>query len=98
MSTEIDPEGQETNALFAAANFRGARVLEVGCGAGRLTRRYAAVVRYAAGVDPALEELTTAKRDWQADRTRRPAFAQAGASALPFAAEAFDIVVFGWSL
>jgi ubiquinone/menaquinone biosynthesis C-methylase UbiE len=87
MATDIDPEGRETQELFAAAEFRGARVLEIGCGAGRLMRRYADVARLAVGVDSALEGLP-----------RQLSCAQASASALPFPDRAFELVIFGWSL
>ena len=37
---QLDPEGHEVAALAEAApDLAGARILEVGCGAGRLTRR-----------------------------------------------------------
>jgi ubiquinone/menaquinone biosynthesis C-methylase UbiE len=85
--TEIDPEGRETQELFAAADFRGARVLEIGCGAGRLMRRYAGVARSAVGVDSAVDTLP-----------RELPCLQAGATALPFADGSFEVVVFGWSL
>lgn len=87
MATDIDPEGRETQQLFAAANFRGARVLEIGCGSGRLMRRYVHVARLAVGVDSALDALP-----------RDLACMQAGASALPFPDQAFEVVIFGWSL
>jgi ubiquinone/menaquinone biosynthesis C-methylase UbiE len=98
MAMDVDPEGRETQALFAAAGFRDARVLEIGCGGGRLTRRYASSVRSAVGVDSALEGLVTAKHECPADLTRRLAFVQTGARALPFRGAAFDVVLFGWSL
>lgn len=98
MGMDIDPEGRETQALFAVADFREARVLEIGCGAGRLTRRYASVVRSAVGLDSALESLVTARRECPADLTHRLALVQTGAPALPFADTTFDVVVFGWSL
>lgn len=87
MATDIDPEGRETHELFSAADFRGARVLEIGCGAGRLMRRYANVARLAVGVDSALDSLPP-----------RLACVQAGAFALPFTGGFFDVVLFGWSL
>ena len=87
VATDIDPEGRETQELFDAANFRGARVLEIGCGGGRLMRRYAGVARFAVGVDSAVENLP-----------RLLACTQAGASALPFLDQTFEVVVFGWSL
>lgn len=87
MATDIDPEGRETQELFAAAEFSGARVLEIGCGAGRLMRRYAHVARSAVGVDADLNSLRGSL-----------ACVQAEAFALPFADHSFEVVVFGWSL
>lgn len=98
MHTAIDPEGRETAALFAAADFRGASVLEIGCGNGRLTRRYAATTRRAVGLDPSAESVNAAHRDRPADLMRRLVYVQAGASALPMAEAEFDVVLFGWSL
>jgi ubiquinone/menaquinone biosynthesis C-methylase UbiE len=97
MPTDIDLEGRETQALFAAADFPGARVLEIGCGAGRLTRRYASMSRYAVGLDSAAHSIRTARNERPAD-LRRLAYVQGVASPLPFAREAFDVVLFGWSL
>src|SRR5215211_1251286 len=37
----VDPEANETNALFDLVQLDGAEVLEIGCGDGRLTWRYA---------------------------------------------------------
>lgn len=87
MATDIDPEERETQELFATAGFRGTRVLEVGCGAGRLMRRYADLTRLAVGVDSALDGLP-----------RHLACVQAGAFALPFSEGSFEVVLFGWSL
>ena len=36
-----DPENNETHALLDMVNFSGKHVLEIGCGDGRLTWRYA---------------------------------------------------------
>jgi hypothetical protein len=37
LATEVDPAGVMPRAILKAANFRDARVLEVGAGDGRLT-------------------------------------------------------------
>jgi len=41
MVIRTDPENNETRALFDLADFKSKRVLEIGCGDGRLTWRYA---------------------------------------------------------
>ena len=41
MTIRTDPEGNETATLFDLVDLDGAEVLEIGCGDGRLTWRYA---------------------------------------------------------
>ena len=41
MGSPIDPEGTEITVIHELVDFSGADVLEVGCGDGRLTWRYA---------------------------------------------------------
>jgi 16S rRNA A1518/A1519 N6-dimethyltransferase RsmA/KsgA/DIM1 with predicted DNA glycosylase/AP lyase activity len=53
MSMQIDPEEQEIGALLALVpNLQSSRVVEVGCGDGRLTRRYAARAASVFAFDP----------------------------------------------
>jgi tRNA G46 methylase TrmB len=37
MTVRVDPENNETRALLDLVNFTNKRVLEIGCGDGRLT-------------------------------------------------------------
>jgi 16S rRNA A1518/A1519 N6-dimethyltransferase RsmA/KsgA/DIM1 with predicted DNA glycosylase/AP lyase activity len=53
MPIELDPEEREIRALVELVpNLQQARVVEVGCGDGRLTRRYAARAASVFAFDP----------------------------------------------
>jgi 16S rRNA A1518/A1519 N6-dimethyltransferase RsmA/KsgA/DIM1 with predicted DNA glycosylase/AP lyase activity len=53
MPIQLDPEEHEISAfLELAPNLQHARVVEVGCGDGRLTRRYAAHAASVLAFDP----------------------------------------------
>jgi 16S rRNA A1518/A1519 N6-dimethyltransferase RsmA/KsgA/DIM1 with predicted DNA glycosylase/AP lyase activity len=53
MTVELDPEEREIRAfLELVPNLHRARVVEVGCGDGRLTRRYAARAASVLAFDP----------------------------------------------
>jgi ubiquinone/menaquinone biosynthesis C-methylase UbiE len=94
---ERDPEGNETRHLHHLVNFANLSVLEVGCGDGRLTRRYAALTRQIAALDPDPVRLTTAV-DNRSTTLSHVTFVQAYAEALPFQSERFDLAILAWSL
>jgi ubiquinone/menaquinone biosynthesis C-methylase UbiE len=80
-----------TDAALAAVDFRGKRVLDVGCGDGAYTlelfdRGRPATMR---GIDPAHEAVQVARRK-KGDRPIR--FDVQGADALPYEADSFDLV------
>ena len=52
MTIRIDPEGDETEALFDLVQLEDREVLEIGCGDGRLTTRYADRVAHVTAIDP----------------------------------------------
>lgn len=95
MPTEIDPAGMMPRAVLEAAEFRNARVLEVGAGDGRLTFQYAAEPAFVAGIDTNEVEIRAATA---AKRIGRAQFLCASAASLPFGAERFDIVLLASSL
>ena len=61
MVIRIDPENNETLALFDMANFSGQRVLEIGCGNGRVTWRYADKAAHVTGIDPDVKQIALAR-------------------------------------
>lgn len=98
MASEVDPQGAETEALFEAADFFGARVLEIGSGGGRLTRRYAGACLRSVAVDPVIDEIASATATRPVGLRGRSSFVPATAMALPFSDRTFDIALLAWSL
>jgi ubiquinone/menaquinone biosynthesis C-methylase UbiE len=62
MGVTIDPEGRETQILHDLVDFRGKDVVEVGCGAGRMTWRYAGQARSVLALDPNEDAIAEAER------------------------------------
>ncbi|MEK6752320.1 MAG: class I SAM-dependent methyltransferase [Chloroflexota bacterium] len=94
-----DPEGFEQKTLHKFVDFKDKRVLEVGCGEGRLTFKYAAASSLTVGFDPDHSALRVARADAQ-DKScgTHVHFAGASASHIPFSKETFDIAILAWSL
>lgn len=94
MATEIDQAGMMPRAILGAAEFREARVLEIGAGDGRLTFQYAADAGHVVGIDTKEAEIRTARRFARGNVQ----FLCASATALPFRAGQFGIVLLASSL
>jgi 2-polyprenyl-3-methyl-5-hydroxy-6-metoxy-1,4-benzoquinol methylase len=89
-----DPEGHEVTALGQVVpSFAGLHVVEIGCGEGRLTRRYATLAASVVAIDPdaaAVDELrlTLPHVDGRA----------IGIEQLDMPSHSVDVVLFAWSL
>jgi 2-polyprenyl-6-hydroxyphenyl methylase/3-demethylubiquinone-9 3-methyltransferase len=62
MTIRQDPENSELDALHDfVGSFAGKRVLEIGCGNGRLTFQYAAEAALVHAIDPSEKKITEAR-------------------------------------
>jgi ubiquinone/menaquinone biosynthesis C-methylase UbiE len=93
-----DPEGSEQKTLLALVDLKDKRVLDIGCGEGRLTFKYAAASSLTVGFDPDHDALRIARTDSPHAMQKHVHFAGAGASHIPFSKETFDIAILAWSL
>ncbi|HEX9385195.1 MAG TPA: class I SAM-dependent methyltransferase [Anaerolineales bacterium] len=98
MSLQKDSERNETKYLHKFADFAGKRVLEIGCGEGRLTWRYAKETRSTVGIDLDADALRVATIDRSSDLESKVYFSRAMSEQLPFSKETFDIAILAWSL
>jgi len=98
MGSVKDPEGVEVEALAAIADFDGKRVLEIGCGDGRMTWLYAEQTTEVLGVDTDEELIRDAHAALPADLADRVEFRVADAQSLNVPRPRFDIAFLSWSL
>ena len=97
MTFQKDPELSEIKQLHKFVDLSGKCVLEVGCGEGRLTWRYAEKPAVIIGIDPDQDALRVATIDRPSDLQDRVHFSNAMAERLPFPSETFDIILLAWS-
>ncbi len=93
-----DPERTEIRALRRRVQLIDARVLDVGCGEGRVARRIAGVARLVVGVDPNGAALDRA-RQLTPRRLRKKIEYRRGTAERPgLSRRRFDVAVFSGSL
>jgi ubiquinone/menaquinone biosynthesis C-methylase UbiE len=93
-----DPKKAERRALQPYLPGPKDRVLDIGCGDGRLTWLFAHGAALAAGIDIDLEELGKAPGARPGPVPAAVCFAAAASETMPFANESFDLAIFTWSL
>ncbi len=98
MPVLLDPEDTETKALHDYVDFSGKRVLEIGCGDGRLTWRYADRAAHIVAIDPKAEDIEIAVEECPAELRDKIEFRAARLAELDLPAEKFDLALLSWSL
>jgi len=98
MSRVLDPEGTHLAALRRLGDFRGRRILELGCGDGRLTLPIAADAATVLAFDPDAEAVEHARLSLPAELAGRVAYRVASGEAIEVEPTSFDMAVFSWSL
>lgn len=98
MTKVVDPEGVHLAALRRLADFRGLRVIELGCGDGRLTAPVAADAAEVLAFDPDRESIDWAKRSLPDELRQRVTYRVASGTEIEVEPGAFDLALFSWSL
>jgi len=77
---------------------RHKRVLDLGCGEGRLALGVAPYARRVDGIDPDPEAIAAAKTNARKAGVRNVRFAAGAAQRLPYPDKTFDVVILSWTL
>ena len=97
MTLQKDPERTERKYLHKFADFATKRVIEIGCGDGRLTWQYAKHTKFVAGIDLEANDLRAATIDRPSDLKSSVTFMRADSVHVPFSKETFDLAILAWS-
>jgi ubiquinone/menaquinone biosynthesis C-methylase UbiE len=98
MGYAVDPEGNETRVLHDLIDFDGKDVVEIGCGDGRMTWRYAGLARSVLGIDPNDERVTQASESTPALLKPVVTFRAGDVTSVGLPAKGFDVAILSWSL
>jgi ubiquinone/menaquinone biosynthesis C-methylase UbiE len=98
MTITIDPEGEETRILRDTVNLHGADVVEMGCGDGRMTWRYADRARSVLGIDPNTDAIDRARAATPDRLKATVTFQVEDAARVQLPRAAFDVGILSWSL
>jgi 2-polyprenyl-3-methyl-5-hydroxy-6-metoxy-1,4-benzoquinol methylase len=97
MAPVLDPEGAHLRSLRHLADFENARILEVGCGDGRLTMPLAQQATSVFAFDPDAEAVANARSRLAGELAERVTLRVGSARQVEIPRTHFDIVVFSWS-
>lgn len=100
MSIRVDPAGISATTIKDFSNLKGKRVLEIGCGDGRLTFPMAEIADHVTAIDPEPEDIQLAiaeTPDYLRDKIR---FINTSIEDFPIPGDSqkFDLSIFTWSL
>jgi 2-polyprenyl-3-methyl-5-hydroxy-6-metoxy-1,4-benzoquinol methylase len=100
MPVIVDPEGISAKIIQEFVDITGKRVLEIGCGKGRITMAIAERSSHITAIDPLAEDIQTAKQNTPASLKDKITFVASGIKDfnLPDDSAKFDIALFSWSL
>lgn len=88
-------KADEIDVIAGLVSLAGCRLVDIGCGGGRVTRGLVARGAVAVGVEP---DPIQAAKNREAEPVPNLAFAEAPGEALPLADDAMDVALFSYSL
>ena len=100
MPVIADPDGITAAVLLNLAQFIDTRVLEVGCGSGRITFDYAEHTRHLLAIDPIGEDIRTANQNKPDHLAEKITFIESSIEDFipPAESGGYDVVLYTFSL
>ena len=98
MALIVDPEQNEIRALERVGDWRGKRVIEIGCGDGRLTLRLAGLGARVEAIDVKQALVREARQNLPRRFADQITYYNGQSEHLAFRTASFDLAVFAWSL
>ena len=99
LSSALRPQAEnELRAWGGPALVRGKRVLDLGCGDGRLALGVAPYARSVVGIDPDSELIASARSRAKQSGLHNVRFAVGAGQSLEAANGVFDVVILSWTL
>ena len=98
MAVRLDPEEVESRVVHELIDFGGRDVLEIGCGDGRLTWRYAHEAPSVLAIDPKESEVAAARESTPDSLKSIVSFQVADITSIELPESAYDLVITSWSL
>ncbi len=98
MIGRVDPEGVEIQALHDLVDFAGKDVVEIGCGDGRMTRRFADTTASVLAFDPDESAIASAREQTPAALRDKLTFRVDDVTTASLGEGAYDVGVLSMSI
>jgi ubiquinone/menaquinone biosynthesis C-methylase UbiE len=95
---DYPPLGVEVRLIERHADLTGRRVLEIGCGDGRLTRQLAPLASSVVAIEPDPARIAIARRLAASEGMSNISFRVGSAERLRRSGQPFEVALFSWSL
>jgi ubiquinone/menaquinone biosynthesis C-methylase UbiE len=95
---DYPPPGMEVRLIQRHADLKGRRILEIGCGRGRLTREFVHLASSVVAIDPDPARIADARRLKATEGMSNVSFRVGSAERLRPSGEPFEVALFSWSL
>jgi magnesium-protoporphyrin O-methyltransferase len=96
--SDYPPSGMEVRLIQLYVDLTGCRMLEIGCGDGRLTRQYAHLASSVVAVEPDPTKVALARRLAASEGISNVSFHVGSAERVRLGGDPFDVALFSWSL